>query len=70
MGFDAGVFARQRMRFWTAIYFAVTSISTAGLEGLKPFKYSADEDGNIEMNPYTFYTRCSHARVVHGHVCA
>jgi len=24
------------MRFWTALYFAVTSISTAGLEGLKP----------------------------------
>eukprot|EP00802_Teleaulax_amphioxeia_P009760 Tamp_09781.p1 GENE.Tamp_09781~~Tamp_09781.p1 ORF type:complete len:519 (+),score=86.17 Tamp_09781:150-1706(+) len=56
LGVLFAMLSAQRMRFWTAIYFAVTSISTAGLEGLKPFKYSADEDGNIEMNPYTFYT--------------
>ena len=44
------------MTFWTALYYAVTSISTAGLEGLKAFSFNPDEDGNIEMNAYEFYT--------------
>jgi len=32
-------FSPQKMTFWTAVYFSVTSISTAGLEGLKPLEW-------------------------------
>jgi len=56
IGVAFSMLSTQRMRFWTALYFAVTSISTAGLEGLKPLQFEADEDGNIEMNAYEFYT--------------
>lgn len=33
------VISPQKMTLWTAIYFSVTSISTAGLEGLKPLEW-------------------------------
>jgi hypothetical protein len=32
-------FSPQKMTLWTALYFSVTSISTAGLEGLKPLEW-------------------------------
>jgi hypothetical protein len=60
---------KQRMRFWTALYFAVTSISTAGLEGLKPLQFEADEDGNIEMNAYEFYTSLDYQHQFGYRVC-
>jgi len=48
----------QRAYLSTAVYFAVTSISTAGLEGLKPMAFKAKEEGakDLSISPYEFYT--------------
>lgn len=40
-----GMLSEQRMTFLTALYFAVSSISTAGLESLKPLGKDNDEIG-------------------------
>eukprot|EP00277_Geminigera_cryophila_P036831 CAMPEP_0173095354 /NCGR_PEP_ID=MMETSP1102-20130122/31844_1 /TAXON_ID=49646 /ORGANISM="Geminigera sp., Strain Caron Lab Isolate" /LENGTH=67 /DNA_ID=CAMNT_0013985161 /DNA_START=153 /DNA_END=353 /DNA_ORIENTATION=- len=45
----------QRMEFATALYFAVTSISTAGLEAIQPFSSYMDAL-DITEQPYAFYT--------------
>lgn len=59
IGIVYGMFSSQQMTFLTALYFAVTSISTAGLEGLKPFTELSDRigpDNNILVNEFDFYT--------------
>jgi len=50
-GIIYGMLSNQRMTFLTALYFAVSSISTAGLEALKPLGNDNDEIGaEIEWN--------------------
>ena len=57
-GIVYGVFSSQNMTFLTALYFAVTSISTAGLEGMKPMAEFSDRtgpDSNISVDSAEFY---------------
>jgi len=57
-GIVYGMYSSQNMTFLTALYFAVTSISTAGLEGLKPFAEFSDRtglDSNISVDSADFY---------------
>jgi len=50
IGVIYGMFSEQRMSFLTALYFAVTSVSTAGLEGLKGLGPDTDEGAEIPFN--------------------
>jgi len=50
----------QKMTFWTGFYFAVTSLSTAGLEGLRPLEYPDEGTTEAGVDAFEFYTAWKH----------
>ena len=61
-----GMLGPQKMTFWTAYYFAISSLSTAGLEGLKPMTWESEEcnrtgkNCDLSVAPYQFVTEWAH----------